>query len=282
MQNLPITDLVKEISSVLALVNGLGIFAAALWIAYRTKSGFLIRRRLWRWLFGESSEGLEPDIKKFSEEQDSLMRFIYDTGLSRVQTIPQARDIIKFMREKDVPPVFLCKVGHNFNVQTQTLRPMSDRSRRLGIVALLGFLLSLILALTFLLGLSIAPRALLSLKASGNYYMVDVKVAKSMAIRVIDERPILKVDMCNRPVNEVSSELKIPSGDVSVLCELMQHPEAPAYISESIESQRWTARIAAGLLMLLMWQGIIFLTELNYYKKLQDHLKARPALTLQA
>jgi hypothetical protein len=270
-----VLGLTSEITSFLgstASVGGLIFLACLGWITWSTRSGYVLRKLIWRIIHGKS-EVLDIKIKEFADRQDSLMNFRNLSGLTQIRTLQHAQRVEQWMTDNDEGPSTLRKLGSAFDYDE--IKPKADQTKALGVSVGVHLFLVVCLALASgsLSDFFRGDGAVVTIIKTDNTYAVSKEAAQPRKWRwtASGERSVdLTVKMCGKePLPNVAHDLQWPLSDVQVLCELMTDSRSAAYVHDTVRGQRVLVGCFAALVIVAFFLSFKSMYRLKEYQDLE-------------
>lgn len=223
--------LIESLGKILVPFGGTALLAALIYVLWRTGSGHLLRRRLWRFVYGKEAVSDEV-VRGFIEDRTSLMAFRYNAGLS-ARTLEQARRLAAWLKENDEDIATVRAVGHYFDRERLQMKP--DLPRKSKLYWWLAGLAAIWLVTLMVGGAWFSERGYFSMKKSGLWFSASESDVKGVNLLFRQERPQLTPELCRQapPANGGFSE-----DDAAILCRLLLDPEAKSYVAQAVKEQR--------------------------------------------
>lgn len=211
------------------------------WIRWRTGSSHPLNMRIWRIMTG-ANKVTHPRIRRYIEDQDSLMAFRVSSGM-QVNSIESACRAMEFVAQHDLPADLLRAAGDYFDPhQLQMAKNPS------GGIAARHFFTAGLLGLTVMLALAMSSeqRILVSLKKTSTWIWLSVEDATLAAPKLFGSRETITFSECPAPsVSNWSAQ------DIEIICAIRSDPALRTYIERTRRTQKSVFLVVAALLALL-------------------------------
>ena len=274
-----ITTAASGVATFLLPFGGVVLISTLLFIIWRTGSGYVVRRRIWRIAKGPEKIS-SAEIRRFFDDQDDLMAFRFETGM-RVKSKKQAVNLICWLEitEEDVASVR--RSGNYFDVENLDVkRPTRGVGYLVASAAALVCLGFIVLSGA----LSFERRVLFYVVDSGTPFVVPVEADAAFPFSpalLWDKRKRLAVDLCGNEESEGVPRSPFDLKDAEVICSLLQNEGAKEYVKKALFGQRVLLLTVTLMFGVLAYYPLIWLNSFNSAVHLFDRLQKKdPQLRL--
>ncbi|WP_431099353.1 DUF6216 family protein [Polaromonas aquatica] len=237
----------STISGVLGTLAPGGFVLLFLWVIWRTESRHTLIHRLWQLVHG-NQEIVDPDIKAFVNEQNSLMSFRFIAGVP-VSTLEQARQLIQWTKLRNVEMLTLRMAGKYFDPDQRQVRTQELPSKFMQWIKLIS--LALCFPVMFL-GTSVAFMDSAVVKVNLTNRRLLLSESEARPIWPWTTAPIHKAT-CSGTTGIEIARSKFSEEEVRVLCEVLKDDKTPKYIQDALETQKRSSIFLVLVTLLTAW-----------------------------
>lgn len=255
-----------------AFFGGVIFLACLVWVTWSTRSGYVLRKLIWRIIHGKS-DILDPVIKVFADEQDSLMHFKHHYSLNRIRTLKQAQGVKTWMTDNDEGPSTLRKLGDAFDYNE--IKVKNDQTKPLGGLIVWHAFMAILLALAlgYLSDFFRGDGAVVTVIKTDNTYAVSKEAAQPRRWRWTktgEMAQALTVQMCGEDLaSKLTQPSQWPLEDAQVLCDLMTNPQSAAYIRDTVRGQKVLVGFLAAFTAIAIVLSYLSARRLKEYQDLE-------------
>lgn len=197
----------------------------------RTGSSHLFLSRLWMMIFGKNQCNV-PEIQDAIDTQTAVMQFRFITGL-RIRTKERAEAVIAWARRHNENIADIAACGPYFDLENPGLKPEARLPKRWRLGALVIATVIFALLLLCSTGAVIFDRAVLRMKQTSTWFILNEEVAKP-----ISDSPGFFLRKCNEPASTLALNSGFTENEVKILCRAYIEKELAGFVNSSIRSQR--------------------------------------------
>lgn len=251
-------EIVKEVNVGLELLGNIsvalpvfGVIAfgfAAFLVWKRTSSTHPLMARLWR-LFSRDNEGQDAVIGDFLDDQMSLMRLRFTTGV-QVRTKGLAHKLIEWVRDnnEDIGNVAAC--GSYFDLENISLKDRLPKWWQLIFCGVLAYLL--ILFIIFLVLMSAVNGVGMQMKESGVFFTLSSEYAKPWR----SKQGISRAQCLN---NETLPANDFSEADSKIICDIFKDEAFSPFLERSLLQQRIMLGFSVPIFTWFFWETFSWL-----------------------
>jgi hypothetical protein len=229
-------------SQVAGLLSGLASFLFFGWMAFQTRSWYILKYFLWRMFHGKGGMS-DPVIRRYLGEQSSLMLFRFVAV--DAETNQDAKDLIKWSNEKNIGLETVGRAGSYFDPKSRAIYkkkvPCLNRYKAWFVtLAVLPIVIMMPVLLSFA-----TSRAIVSLKVSGQWFLLGQDSVK--ALFLFHNADELSKSQCAQPGHGDINKTGFTQAEVDIICRFWPDAATAAYVDKTVHEQR-----VAGIWFLLI------------------------------
>ncbi|SFY33459.1 hypothetical protein SAMN03097694_0300 [Janthinobacterium lividum] len=202
----------------------------------RTKSTHTLMSRLWRISHGKS-ECTDTEIKKILDNRSALMQFRFTTGIPiRLQS--QIQPLIQWANKnrEDIDDISRC--GIFFDLEKPGLKERTIIEKALTILFLPALCFSLFIMLTFSTATALTDKALIKIKESENWILINNETAKRVEYFYLVTHDVVKKNDCEN--FDDKKNISLTKNDVKLICKVIKekNEEDIDFIAQTVKEQK--------------------------------------------
>lgn len=232
---LSIMDFKNYIGLLFAIVIFL-FLSGFVWL--RTKSTHTLMSRLWRFSHGKA-ECTDIEIKKILDNRSALMQFRFTTGIP-IRLHSQIQPLIQWANKNHEDIEDIAKCGIFFDLEKPDLKRKTKIEKAFTFLFLPTLCFALFILLTFSTATALTDKALVRIKDSGNWILINKETAKRIDLfYLITYAPIKKED-CDNIDKKGEERFSITTNDMNIICTTTKENNKKDidFINQTVKEQR--------------------------------------------
>lgn len=187
---------------------------------FRTKSAHTLMSRLWRISHGKS-ECTDIAIKEILDNRSALMQFRFTTGIPiRLQS--QIQPLIQWANKnrEDIDDISRC--GIFFDLEKPGLKNKTNIEKALIFLFLPILCFLLFIMLTFSTATALTDKALVKIKESGNWILINKETARKIEYFYLITYDPIKKDDCDNFSEKEKENTSLTQNDIELICKTIK------------------------------------------------------------
>lgn len=204
----------------------------------RTKSTHTLMSRLWRISHGKS-ECTDTEIKGILDNRSALMQFRFTTGIPiRLQS--QIQPLIQWANKnrEDIDDISRC--GIFFDLEKPGLKKKTNIEKALIFLSLPLLCFFLFIMSTFSAATALTDKALVKIKESGNWILINKETAKRVEYFYLIIYDPIKKDDCDNLTDMEKGNISLTQNDIELICKTIKENNEKDidFINRTVKDQR--------------------------------------------
>lgn len=263
----------------LAVLIPLVIALLLAWVCWRTRSTHVVMSRIWRFVFGKTTQQ-DRELGKFIETRNRLVMFRFFSGMPKVRTLAQAKRIIHWSNLHDEELAEIKACGDLFDFENCRLKVDRIPGKKFQGLKVLCALI-LLIAVAFTVAGLLTESALLQFNVSKKWFLLTKDTAKPLW-----EEGVLTQKACAETKQKDSSPKAFSDDERVVICKAFDESDTAAFIERTVRQQRYLLSLMLLYLAYFAWMPWASFRKGLFATELQDRItkkaKSPPAKKLEA